>query len=1379
MRFERWFIPAITVSVLLGCGDHRHAGDDGETRSKLALSGYVPVINLGSTMGFSYARDINNSGVVVGSDQAAFGNADGEGPAEVHGFRWTEAEGMVVLPGVGPDNFPRAINDAGVVAGTAGTSLAAWLGAFRYDPAVDTQFRYLAPGPGTAINAAGVMTGYGYFPDGMRMFRVGGTGPLEELPTLPGPAYQTAAIGNAIDDDGTVVGWNLRADGMPIAIRYTDARGTETLNSLIPDDPTWLVRDARSIKGNHIVGWGYHNGLNRAFRMTVSPDGGAATIDDLGLTSNYPADSSDISSIATKTNAAGEIVGGIFDKWPFWSMAAFLYVDGVGMIDLNTLIDPQSGWLLTVAFSINDHHQVVGNGYLNGQQRAFLMTVPDLRPCPAPTDTCRAAPGVRDPATGACTYPTAPDGTACDDGVADTVGDVCSAGVCAGTPTAACAGDSGASGWRNLARCQPASQSSDLGVGFQAGKAIDGNVDADVAHGSVSETVLSDQPYWQVDLGKARDIDLVRITPASVDALSDFYLFTSEQPFQSHDLERTKAQPGVTAQLHAGPSGAAATFTVTEPARYVRIQMTGQATQLALAEVEVLQRTNLAEGLPAYQSSTFVPSDPAGMATDGDVTGDFIHTALTERQAEPWWEVDLGSEQSIGDVVIWNRTDCCQDQLHNMRVYVSDVPLPVFGELSLASEVAAGGKVYFPADHTTARGTARKSVVHVGSAGRFVRVMLEDTSAVLQIAEVEVKASDAPLVPDAPVPRFEYSVTAGLLSVPVVLPGIGTPLPGGVGLDLPIAPLDKWLDAEYATLPRPADQASPLYPGVGVFHPDGFTIHVDACKTASPVGSAIQSYWWILELGDHNDFRIVPDCAADFTVPKANTAYALTLMAFDADGRVGTMRGELVVQSPVIASMGDSIASGEGNPDVPMQRPICGAKGNCTPSVPPIWEDRTCHRSRWAGPVQAAAGISHDNPHMFVRFASVACSGSGIRGGIAGGYDGQEPPAGAGLLPSQIDQIRALTCPPGSTLASCRPTDQLKVDALLLTTGANEVPVDKVARRCGFPDFAGSCADDDAIKKFASNLNDDPALGPTPVLDLYDFADYELRTNLALSNVYITEYPDPTHGSDGSPCAYTLPDAVADGFDYFDAVRAGEVLLTVIEPTQWIGIAGDVLDISGETSDGSVTADESAWAFDHVIHPLNRDVHLAANRHGWTAIGAIESQFFTHGICASDPWSHSYADSMAIQGSNKGYIHPTLRGHWLYGQLIRETIEPSLRAIPIARVTDPSDTGVAPPNMVCTGLGPCTCADGFGDCDGRWQNGCEVDLRSDAGNCGSCGYTCGGLALSTAHTTWSCSASTCSYTCEPGFGDCDRYGFDGCETDTSSLPDILAGLCNH
>ena len=46
------------------------------------------------------------------------------------------------------------------------------------------------------------------------------------------------------------------------------------------------------------------------------------------------------------------------------------------MVDLNTLLPADSGWVLLSANAINDAGQIVGEGTLDGEPRAFLLTPP-------------------------------------------------------------------------------------------------------------------------------------------------------------------------------------------------------------------------------------------------------------------------------------------------------------------------------------------------------------------------------------------------------------------------------------------------------------------------------------------------------------------------------------------------------------------------------------------------------------------------------------------------------------------------------------------------------------------------------------------------------------------------------------------------------------------------------------------------------------------------------------------------------------------------------------------------------------------------------------------------------------------------------------------
>ena len=138
---------------------------------------------------------------------------------------------------------------------------------------------------------------------------------------------------------------------------------------------------------------------------------------------------------ANDSNASHEIVGTVWDAAAFNPVAAFVYTEATGSVDLNTLVDPQSGWSLNAAYAINDNHEVVGFGFHDGGYHAYKLKLPNLSPCA--TDACHVA--TRDPLTGACSSTPKPDGTTCDDGNVCTTGDVCTNGTCGGGTPFACA----------------------------------------------------------------------------------------------------------------------------------------------------------------------------------------------------------------------------------------------------------------------------------------------------------------------------------------------------------------------------------------------------------------------------------------------------------------------------------------------------------------------------------------------------------------------------------------------------------------------------------------------------------------------------------------------------------------------------------------------------------------------------------------------------------------------------------------------------------------------------------------------------------------------------------------------------------------------------
>ena len=109
--------------------------------------------------------------------------------------------------------------------------------------------------------------------------------------------------------------------------------------------------------------------------------------------------------------------------------------------------------------------------------------------------------------------------------------------------------------------------------------------------------------------------------------------------------------------------------------RFVRIRVPGAQRYLHLAEVQVFRSgTNIAPSGAASQSSTAFEG-AARLAIDGDTEGHYFNgrsVSHTERSDNPWWELDLGGEEPVDKIVVWNRTDSGEDRIVGARVVLLD-----------------------------------------------------------------------------------------------------------------------------------------------------------------------------------------------------------------------------------------------------------------------------------------------------------------------------------------------------------------------------------------------------------------------------------------------------------------------------------------------------------------------------------------------------------------------------------------------------------------------------------------------------------------------------------------------------------------------------------
>ncbi|WP_175288707.1 carbohydrate-binding protein [Flagellimonas eckloniae] len=133
---------------------------------------------------------------------------------------------------------------------------------------------------------------------------------------------------------------------------------------------------------------------------------------------------------------------------------------------------------------------------------------------------------------------------------------------------------------------------------------------------------------------------------------------------------------------------------------------------------------NLALNGTATQSTT-VNGAEASRAIDGDTNGNFSGGSVIAAQGpNAWWEVNLGAEYNIDDIIIFNRTNsCCTDRLSDFTVSVID----------------ANGTTTYSQTITT-EPSPSVTIDALGTVGQVIRVQSNLTST-MNIAEVEVFGS--------------------------------------------------------------------------------------------------------------------------------------------------------------------------------------------------------------------------------------------------------------------------------------------------------------------------------------------------------------------------------------------------------------------------------------------------------------------------------------------------------------------------------------------------------------------------------------------------------------------------------------------------------------
>ncbi len=279
-----------------------------------------------------------------------------------------------------------AINQHGHVAGSFYDPGFTALHAMRYD---QVGFTDLGVGPRgsfggvSGINDHGQIAAYG----GGHAFRYTTGMGFTDLGTGPGVAAETGSINNS----GQIAGTYTANNGLDYAYRFTDGVGFEELGTL-PN------ASGSAAYGINQSGWVTGTSGNRAFLYqdgTGMIDLGAGRgigINDAGVVVGHNPSSQPVIfmngqmvNLGVNGGAIGinnqNLVVGVYDTDSF--MRGFVWSEGEGMLDLNTLIDPNSGWFIAAAGAVNDNGQIVGWGF--SPERGTVPTPFLLNPVPEPS----------------------------------------------------------------------------------------------------------------------------------------------------------------------------------------------------------------------------------------------------------------------------------------------------------------------------------------------------------------------------------------------------------------------------------------------------------------------------------------------------------------------------------------------------------------------------------------------------------------------------------------------------------------------------------------------------------------------------------------------------------------------------------------------------------------------------------------------------------------------------------------------------------------------------------------------------------------------------------------------------------------------------------
>ena len=350
------------IAVVLACLSLLQAVDGVAAPYDITDLGPLPVGTVSD-----YANGLNGNGDAAGYvTEAGF---------DTKAMRWTSGGGFDVLGTLGGDSsIAFAINDSGVLVGETDTGVGFNTLPFRQsEGGVMQSLGSLGGDFGVArdINDDGQITGHSHDGSTLRAFIwEQGVG----LTDIGNFTANGSSSGQGINSAGHIAGAGTTTQDEQHAF-YWDGNMMTDLGTLGTGEQSFAhaLNDS-----NMVVGYGTLTESGSTFgTFKWTSSGGIQQLDQLF---SYDTRARDV-------NNDGDVVG---RSWidGMGNARAVIWPGSGAVVNLNDVIDPTSGWLLTDATGVNDDGQIVGVGVLDGASRAFLLT-----PVPEPSSMLLAVCG--------------------------------------------------------------------------------------------------------------------------------------------------------------------------------------------------------------------------------------------------------------------------------------------------------------------------------------------------------------------------------------------------------------------------------------------------------------------------------------------------------------------------------------------------------------------------------------------------------------------------------------------------------------------------------------------------------------------------------------------------------------------------------------------------------------------------------------------------------------------------------------------------------------------------------------------------------------------------------------------------------------------------